>query len=293
MDLENVEKKLKDLQNKKKLKRREGLEFANNIVKAINDIIQVHDPIGSELVDLYRKAALAYEIASTKVPLKDRDNVAFPSNYWSMRCKQTQTTVKTPTIDDNSGTMEMVKSSKNCIDVHDKVSIMNQDNSEKVSMKHALNDIIISRDFRKAFRPLLNSKDLFDKSNCLNSIEDFMNSKDAAYIFKNEFNIEYFLNKILIRILELDLIDDFKNIGINIDISIAETYRFNECCDILIFINFCFPFLKLDLNSTYINKYVNMNLKEAAVNWKSTKNSQYGYMRMKEKSLREILAKSS
>ena len=84
-DVEEINVKLECLKASDKLTSVEALTRANEIVKMINDVVEIG---GVNSAELYEKARDAYLIASEKVPKDERDMVAFPSNFWSMRSKE-------------------------------------------------------------------------------------------------------------------------------------------------------------------------------------------------------------
>jgi hypothetical protein len=85
----DIQGKLTELEQfEGKLNKNQALRLANEIVKTVNDRIKTLNPNREQISSLYRDAASAYEIAASKVALEDRDDVAFPSNYWTMRSKQ-------------------------------------------------------------------------------------------------------------------------------------------------------------------------------------------------------------
>ena len=83
--IEEINEKLESLKSTDKLTSLEALDQATNIVKLINAVIEKGTDNPAEL---YEKANMAYLIAAEKVPKNERDSVAFPSNFWSMRAKQ-------------------------------------------------------------------------------------------------------------------------------------------------------------------------------------------------------------
>lgn len=83
--IEEINAKLESLKAVDKLTSVEALSRANEIVKMINTVIENS---GANSAELYEKAEDAYLIASEKAPKDERDMVAFPSNFWSMRAKQ-------------------------------------------------------------------------------------------------------------------------------------------------------------------------------------------------------------
>ena len=92
MTLEYIQNKIASLRQSGELDKTHALRIANDIMMTIDVYIQTKKPTPQELTTLYNFAASAYEIASDKVPPKDRDDVAFPSNYWTMRSKQISVT---------------------------------------------------------------------------------------------------------------------------------------------------------------------------------------------------------
>lgn len=92
MNLSEIEEKLESLSTAKELTPIEAVSKANEIVEAINNIVevQVKRENYETLEELYEKASDAYLLAAKKVPRESRDKVAFPANYWSMRAKQMQ-----------------------------------------------------------------------------------------------------------------------------------------------------------------------------------------------------------
>jgi len=98
MDLTEIEEKLNTLGEMGELTPVEAMSRANEIVKAINKVIEVQ--VGEEdyetLAKLYEKAANAYLLAAEKVSRESRDRVAFPANYWLMRARQVRLMQRRP-----------------------------------------------------------------------------------------------------------------------------------------------------------------------------------------------------
>lgn len=84
-DIEEINIKLELLKAEDMLTSGDALSRANEIVKMINEVIEIGNV---NFAELYEKARDAYIIASEKVPKSERDKVAFPSNFWSMRAKE-------------------------------------------------------------------------------------------------------------------------------------------------------------------------------------------------------------
>lgn len=299
MELNALNKQFQTLQKKENLKRRDAMKLANNIVKLINEFIQTNKPKGQELVDLYKKAGNAYQIASTKVPLNDRDNVAFPSNYWIMRSEQVATTLTQPIMIDNYKIEEGDNALQDNLSAINEFIFLSQNDISKnliisnkaVPMNIELYDVIISMKFRNVFKLFVNSNDSIEREKMLKSVEGFLNNSEAENIFRNELNIDYFMNFVLKKVFELDLVDSFEKINVVIDVSLVDNYKSDDCCEMLIFIGFSMKFLNLDLNPTYIKKYISFGLKKAAINWKMMRNSQYEYMKKKEKEFNKLINK--
>ena len=90
MNLSEIEEKVKSLRETKELTPVGALSIANEIVGAINKVVEVkvEKENYKTLENLYEKAAETYLLAAEKVPKESRDRVAFPANYWSMRATQ-------------------------------------------------------------------------------------------------------------------------------------------------------------------------------------------------------------
>ncbi|MHC1611159.1 MAG: hypothetical protein ACXQTW_06140 [Candidatus Methanospirareceae archaeon] len=98
MDLTEIEEKLNTLGEMGELTPVEAMSRANEIVKAINKVIevQVEEEDYETLAKLYEKAASAYLLAAEKVSRESRDRVAFPANYWLMRARQVRLMQRKP-----------------------------------------------------------------------------------------------------------------------------------------------------------------------------------------------------
>lgn len=98
MDLTEIEEKLNTLGEMGELTPVEAMSRANEIVKAINKVVeeQVEEEDYETLAKLYEKAASAYLLAAEKVSRESRDRVAFPASYWSMRARQVRLMLRKP-----------------------------------------------------------------------------------------------------------------------------------------------------------------------------------------------------
>ena len=98
MDLTEIEEKVNTLGKMGELTPVEAMSRANEVVKAINKVVeeQVEEEDYETLAKLYEKAASAYLLAAEKVSRESRDRVAFPANYWSMRARQVRLMLRKP-----------------------------------------------------------------------------------------------------------------------------------------------------------------------------------------------------
>lgn len=98
MDLTEIEEKGNSLRKKEDLTPVDAMSRANEIVKAINKVVevQVEEEDYRTVEELYEKAADTYLLAAEKVPRESRDKVAFPANFWSMRARQVKLMMRKP-----------------------------------------------------------------------------------------------------------------------------------------------------------------------------------------------------
>lgn len=98
MDLAEIEERENSLRKKEDLTPVEAMSRANEIVKAINKVVevQVEEKDYKTVEELYEKAADTYLLAAEKVPRESRDKVAFPANFWSMRARHVRLMIRKP-----------------------------------------------------------------------------------------------------------------------------------------------------------------------------------------------------
>jgi hypothetical protein len=98
MDLAEIDERVNSLGKIEGLTTEQALSTAYEIVKTINDVVevQVEEENYATVGKLYKRAAAAYLTAAEKVPRESRDRVAFPANYWSMRAVQAELMARKP-----------------------------------------------------------------------------------------------------------------------------------------------------------------------------------------------------